>query len=286
MNEIENRLEIKKSRIGFKRSVSQIKNTVTFEIKKDLKKTLYIVVFFGCIFLLFLLLQLLRENISGEPPVDAISYISSFLVSGFGLLIPISASAFGGSIIAADYQKQTKNLLFPKIGKERLLIGRIIANYTLNAIAICFYYALVIIATLLKLGNVPIIILASLGWALFYTFMLLSFVIFMSSVMKNTSYAIIISILLLLIVFGMIQQILTFTGILEYVEPLFIITYYSGIITWILDTSVDRFGPAGFGPLADYTSWNSPSVYGALWGILIYSTVLLIAAYFIFKKRH
>ena len=289
-NEIERQIQsndipIRKSKIGKKMAFIQISDTMNFELKRNKKKVLMMLIFFGCIFLLFLLVQQLQEYAGSELPEDPLTYISSYL-SMIGMVIIISSSLFAGSIIADDYQKGTRNLLFPKIGKTRLLIGRIIILFLLNSLCISFYYMLISIITFIKYAMIPISILESLGWALFYCFTLFSFVTFISSFMKSTSYSIIVSILLLLIVFTMLDSVLMFTGITEYIEPFFLITYYENIIIHCFDMPDPRYGsPIPSGPLSEFTTWLTPSAQGAFTGMLIYSAILLICAYIFFRIR-
>ena len=275
-----------KQTIGLKRYITQITDTINFEFKRTWKTFLIMIIVYLSIFLLNLLIYELEVAAGVELSEEPIDYIEGYF-GFFGILIIISTATFGGGIIAEDFQKQTGNLLFPKISKSRLLIGRIISRYALNSILIVFYYIIIGITTNYKYGEIPDTYINSMSWALLYTFMVFTFVIFMSSINKSKSAAIIISIILFLIAFNIIETVLmvTRTGI----EPLFIPTYYENIIEASLDMPDPRFEDISFGPPSEdnpeFKRWLTPSISAALIGMLLFSAVQLTAAYLFYKRR-
>lgn len=276
-----------KKKMGLDRHFTQIIDTIHFEFKRYYKITIILAIVFFLIFLLNLITNEIQEIQGVEVTEDSIDYISSYL-NMLDLLIIISTVTYGGSIIAEDFQKQTGNLLFPKIKKSRLLIGRIISRYTLNATLVCFYYILVASITYYKYEEVPQVLFESMDWALLYTFMLFSFVIFMSSFNKSVASSIIISIIFLLMVFNMIINILVFTRIT--IEPLFIITYYENIITASLDMPDPRYEDVSRpsrreGQTVEFRRWLTPSKIDAILGMSLFSSLFLIVAYIFFRMR-
>lgn len=280
--------KFEKMPVGLMRSLDQIGATTRFELLRNIKNMIISLFVAGFIFLLSLIINIITESRLGESPETATDYITSYLgmISFFILII---ATMFGGNMIALDYDKQTGNLLFPKITKGRLFLGRLIARYLLSALAVIFYYILVVIAAAIKYTNLPVETWASLGWALLYTFAVLSLVIFFSSFMKKTSTVIVVSLVMVLLVFNLGNTILVISGV--EIEPLFILTYYSSIITQSFAMPTDRFvegflgGPHPGGDAPTVMQWITPSVEGAIIGMLIYSAILLVAAYFLFRRR-
>ena len=271
--------------IGTKRALTQITDTITFEFKKNFKKTLINMILFTTIFLLFLIIQEYREAQGVEKPAEALDYLLSYLMM-VDLLIYISASSYGGSAIAADFEKQTGNLLFPKISKDRLIIGRSIGLYLMNAFVVLYYYLLIAITTFIKYDALPKEIWQSLGWALLFTFTVLSFVIFLSSFMKSTAAAVVFAIMLFLIIFSIITQIMWITTTKE---PIWIITYYGSIILQSVDMPDPRYTDIPI-PISETESltmrmWLTPAANYALGGMIIYGVISLVLAYFIFKRR-
>ena len=281
-------MDVDREKAGLKRNISQIGNTITFEFKRNLRNFIIMLVVFASVFFLLLLISELQLAQDVALPSDPVDYVGGYLTQFFGFLIIISASLFGGSIIVEDFKKQTGNLLFPKISKTRLLIGRLTSRYTLNAICVIFYYVLIGTVTFIKYTEIPINLWVSLGWALLYTFTILTFVTFMSSIMRSTSATIIVSILFLLIVFHIITMILRFAGLT--MEPLFLLTYYEGIISGSLSMPNPRYAeimmptPGGGDPVT-FTQWLTPTEPAALIGMVIYASVFLVFAYIIYQRR-
>ncbi len=271
---------------GVRRSFQQVNSTINFEVKRHKKNMLTsfgVVVLF---YILSLLINVIGERRGVESPATAGAYMASYLDMIFGLFILIIAVMYGGSMIALDYEKQTGNLIFPKITKGRLFVGRLIARYLLAALSVTSYYILVAVTALIKYHTLPVEALASFAWALLYMLAVLSMVIFFSSFLKKTSTTIVISLVMIFIVFNLTSSILVIAGI--EIEPLFILTYYSNIISQSFSMPTERFfegpltpnpdGPSGF-------QWITPSATGAAVGMIIYAAVLLIAAYFLFRRR-
>ena len=284
-------LEIERQKVGLRRDVIQINHTITFEIKRNFKKLLVMLFIYLGIFLLsYLLNELLLEFMGGALPTNSATFIGNYVGEFFGLALIISTAAFGGSIIAEDFYKQTGNLLFPKISKTRLLIGRLIARFLLNALCVLFFYGLVGILTLAKYGEVTITIFNSIGWALLYSFVLLSFVSFLSSFMKSTSFTIITSILVLMIVMQMVPMILIYSEAItenNEIPMFFVFSYFGQIISASLDMPTERFIteliPPGHG--IEVSSWATPSVFGAILGMIIYIAIFLVLTYFLYQRR-
>ncbi|MFX1573218.1 MAG: ABC transporter permease [Promethearchaeota archaeon] len=284
-------LVLEKKKFGLRSYFTQIVDTINFELKRFFKTFILMIFVFLGIFTIFYVVQELQYLQNVQLPEDPIDYINSYM-GMFGFMVILSAAGFAGSIIADDFHRQTGNLIFPKISKTRLLIGRVISRYALNGICITFYYILVGVITFVKYGEIPLVLWVSMGWALLYTFMIFSFVTLMSSIMKSTAISIIVSILFLLMVFNLIIIILRFVG-LE-IEPLFIPTYYEGIITGSMRMPNPRYteirmptgpGNQGNGQFATFLQWITPTEVAAIIGILLFTAIFLGLAYFLYKRR-
>ncbi len=267
------------------RTIRQIGKTIVFDGRRSLKKLLSMTIVNTLFIVLFLIVNILQD----QPPEEAVKYVQSYL-SSFLLpfLILITAILFGGSIIVEDFEKQTGNLLFPKIERSRLLVGRYLARFTLASISLAIYYTEIALLTYLNYETVPVIMWESLGWAILYLHLVLSFVVLMSALLNRIATAQVASLLFLLMAFQMVTQILVFTE--STIEPLFILTYYGNIITAWFDMPTDRFntgplfGAGGFID-RDFTSWTTPSVEGMIYGVIIYSAILLVGAFLIYRRK-
>ena len=275
-----------REKIGSKRKLQQIYDIGYFEFIRNFKKTLILLGISAVIFILVFILEEGRLRKGIELPEDPADFALKFLILTIDSLILISATSYGGSIIVTDFEKLTGNILFPKISRERLFVGRFLANYLMNAIVILFYYILVGFIVLIKYSSIPKILWTSLGWALLYVLLILSFTMLFSSFMKSTAGAVVISLILNIIVFSIIQSILS---LFSTVEPLFILPYYATIITACLNMPpIDKRSQTILVPnMEDWsiTLWITPDPSRALLGTTIFSFVFLLSAYLIFRNR-
>ena len=280
--------EVHRMNVGMKYDLIQIHKTVKFEFRKNIKKYFTTTFLSFLIYLLTLAINIASENGGAEAPASPAEYIQSYFTM-IDFVIIIIAMNFAGSIIAEDFEKQTGNLLFPKISKERLLIGRIIARYALAILSLLTFYILIAGTTAVKYEeSLPSEIWLSFGWASLYLFSIMAFVTFLSSIAKRTSGAMIGSFIILLMVFQLVSTLLMFAGVES--EPLYILTYYSGIISACFNMPADRSIIKHFrtrdGSVGDtYLSWITPSVQGAAIGMILYALVFLTIAYLFYKRR-
>ncbi len=282
MIKMEESMQIKEN-IGPKRKLQQIYDIGYFEIIRNFKKTLILLIIAAVIFILFVIGQEYQFGQGVELPTDPADFALGFLMMSIDSLVLISATSYGGSIIVTDFEKLTGNILFPKISRERLFVGRFLANYLMNAFVILFYYILIAFIVFIKYLGIPKILWTSLGWALLYILLILSFTILFSSFMKSTAGAVVLSLLINMIVFPIIQSILS---VFSTVEPLFILPYYATIITGCFNMPEgDRFQTIPIMEGLDITLWITPSFQAALIGTTIFSFVFLFSAYLIFRNR-
>lgn len=262
------------------RRFSQIGDTIVFEFQRFTKKTGILLGVALLLFALSVVLGLLniQRNPQAFPTVE--SYTTNYL-SFMNMLILILATSYGTNLIVVDFQEDTGNLLFPKITKGRLFIGRLIANFILGALIIVFYYLVTLIPVFIEYQEIPVNFWSSLAFALYYYLGMLSFAIFCSSFVKRSSGAVIIVLILIIIGFPIISSILM---LMTAVEPLFLLNYYANIITYIFNMPDPRLSSI---EVENFTinQWFTPDVSGALIGLGIYSFVLLVTAYIIYHFR-
>ncbi len=272
-----------KENIGSIRKFQQIYDIGYFEIIRNFKKTLILMGVAASIFILSLIIELYRLSKGLELPDDPAEFALKFL-GMMNLLILICATSYGGSIIVVDFEKLTGNILFPKISRERLLIGRFTANFLMNASIMIFYYILVAVIVFIKYLGVPKILWVSLGWTLLYSLLILSFVSFFSSFMKSTAGAVVTTLFLNLIIFSIIESIFS---LISTKEPLFLIHYYARIITGCFDMpgADERSQTIPIMEGMDMTLWITPDPARALIGTAIFVSIFLFSTYLIFRNR-
>ncbi|UYP44258.1 hypothetical protein NEF87_000543 [Candidatus Lokiarchaeum ossiferum] len=284
-------LEQQQKRLGLKRSVQQVYDIGTFEFIRSFKKTLILLGVALVMFIMFFIIEEAPLRRGEELSEDPYPYFINFL-GMISMIILICATAYGGSLLVIDFEKQTGNILFPKISRNKMFFGRFLANYIMNGGIVIFYYLLVAFATLYHYQFVPSSLWASMGWALLYTLAVLSFITFFSSFMKSTAMVVVFSLIFLLILFSIIESILS---LFTTVEPLFLLTYYSRIITQCFNmpledervSTIPLITGEETGLDTDFamTLWSTPSHQGALFGMLIYSAVFIFFSFVFFRRR-
>ncbi|WP_457918655.1 ABC transporter permease [Candidatus Lokiarchaeum ossiferum] len=268
--------------ISSQRKIQQITDTALFEIRRNVRKFIFlaivIIIFHTISTLLFNIQE--QNGMYGENPT-ILSYVMTFMFP-INILIVIIAISFGGSMLVVDFQGNTGNLLFPKISRDRILVGRFIAGMIMSFGLIILFYAVIGFVTLIKFSEIPNSLWTSLAWALLYMNMNLSFVVLFSSFLKKNSSVVILSMLFLLVFFDFVLLLLPF---LTTIEPLFIPTYYGKIITGCFNAGDLRSVTVTIGTTSEMTSWSSPSSVGAVLGMLLFTIIFTTVANFLYKKR-
>ncbi len=190
----------------------------------------------------------------------------SFLSSWWGLAVTfitvLSGIFFGGDAISSEFQNKTGYFTLPNpIRRSSIYVGKWLSAFAASSIILFIFTAITLTNTFYYFPgmSVPWQFGESLLLAWFYLVGVLGFAFFFSSLFKNSSYSILITAILFLFAFNLID---TIVSILAQVEPWFSITYGSQIIGNILKTPYPDHitkGAAGFGPRAEaatFTTFN------------------------------
>lgn len=266
-------------------------DTVIFEMKKQKKKFYF---FLGVAILIAILqgylLQLFPENLLSDTQTE-------FYSSGLGfisLLTLFAACLFFSGIICSEFNKRTGFIVFPKINKYKLIIGKYLGNLILVVFIITVYYFILGLLGLYYYGGlINIRFFYSYGFAVLYVIALSSFVTLFSSFMKSETITIITSLLILLIGLNFADQIITLV-FRDAFEPLYSLSYLGNIISSILefpfpDPRYSEFSFSGMGPFGGgsfvYGTWLTPSIEMAIILLLAYIIICFILAALLFKRR-
>ena len=204
----------------------------------------------------------------------------------FYLIIIFAVCFFFSGIICSEFRDKTGIIIFPKINKYKLIIGKYLGNLTLVTGVICIYYlSLALIGYNFYGEPISYRLFFSFGFALLYALALSSFITFFSSFMKSAKGTIVITIILLLFVLNIVDALVMVIRI-EF-EPIFSLNYVRNIITFILDpdfSTMDRYMEYTIG---DFTirTWLTPSIQGAIIAFLMYMTIFFLFASLLFKRR-
>jgi ABC-type transport system involved in multi-copper enzyme maturation permease subunit len=268
-------------------------DTIIFEMKKQRKKFYF---FFSITILVVFLVGYLLILIPGNLLSDT---YTEFFSGGLGFIQFISlfsACLFFSGIICSEFNKRTGFILFPKINKYKLIIGKYLGNLILVVSIIAIYYFLLGLLGFWYYGPaLTVRIFYSFGFAVLYVVLLSSFVTFFSSFMKNVNVTIITTLIILLIGFNIADSIVTLI-LGEAFEPLYSIAYLGNLITSILESpfpdpryvefTFGGMGPGGMGG-GEFTvgTWLTPSIEMGITMFLIYIVAFFILAAYLFKRR-
>lgn len=196
------------------------------------------------------------------------------------LCVILTGIFFGADAISTEFQNKTGYYLLPNpVRRSSVFIGKWIAAFLASAITIGVYAAITIADGAIYFGaNIPYQFGESFVFALIYIFPILGVAFLISSTLKNNSYSILLTAILLLFGFNYITPLIS---TLSSSEPWYILTYGAGIITNVLS-------PSGYPPhevvTAVSTSYKATIPEGLLI-MLAYFVVTTILGLVLFEKK-
>ena len=274
--------------------ISPIFHTLVFEMKKQRKK-LYFFVFITILIavLTSYILQLFPDFLLSDTQAEFFSGGLNFI----SFITLFAACLFFSGIICSEFNKRTGFIVFPKINKYKLIIGKYLGNLVLVVIIVAVYYFILGLFGFLYYGGpINIRIFYSFGFAVLYIVALSSFVTLFSSFMKNVNITIIITLVILLMGFNIADQIINLI-FAESFEPLYSLAYLGNLISSVLqnpfpDPRYTEFSfPGGMGPPGmggvdfSFGSWATPSIFMGTTLLIVYIVACFLLAAILFKRR-
>ncbi|MGB5911975.1 MAG: hypothetical protein WBH31_12345 [Promethearchaeia archaeon] len=263
-------------------------DTLVFEIKKQRKKFYF---FLGVTILIVFLVGYLLQLFPDYPLPDTQAEYFSEGLTFIEFLTLFSACLFFSGIICSEFDKKTGAIVFPKINKYKLILGKYLGNLILVVFILAVYYFLLgLLGFFYYGGPINIRIFYSFGFAVLYVITLSSFVTLFSSFMKSVNVTIISTLLILLIGFTIADQIVNLI-FADSFEPLYSIVYLGGLIASVLQNPFPdpRYAeidlPGGMGGGFHFGQWITPSIEMGIILLLVYIFVFFILAAVLFKRR-
>jgi ABC-type transport system involved in multi-copper enzyme maturation permease subunit len=259
-----------------------IYNTITFEIKKQRKK---FYAFLALIIIISVAIVVITGFIRPDTLVGFFFIALAFII----FLLDIAACLFFSAIICSEFDKKTGYIVFPKINKYKLILGKYLGNLILCITLITSYYIIIGVLGLFYYGGeTSIRLFYSYLIALLYLSTLSSFVTFFSSFLKSVNGTIVITFVLLLFGFMIIDQLV---GLIfaEKFEPLYSLAFLGNLIVNILVFPDLRYINVPF-DVADPTGpsmvqWITPSIGVGITMMLLFTVLYLVLAALLFKRR-
>ncbi len=272
--------------------LSPIYHTIIFEMKKQ-KKKLYFFTFIAILIAVLTgyILQLFPEFLLSATQAEFFSGGLNFI----SFITLFAACLFFSGIICSEFNKRTGFIVFPKINKYKLIIGKYLGNLILVVFIVAVYYLILGLFGFLYYGGpINIRIFYSFGFAVLYVVALSSFVTLFSSFMKNVNITIIITLVILLMGFNIADQIITLV-FADTFEPLYSLAYLGNLISSVLQNPFPdpryvefSFGGMGGGMMGgdfSFGSWVTPSIFMGTTLLLVYIVACFLLAAILFKRR-
>ena len=190
-------------------------------------------------------------NIAPCLPPDcktpSIAFYSFWWGGSIPFVIVLSGIFFGGDAISGEFQNKTGYFLVGNpLRRSSIYVGKWLGALIASMIILAVYAAITVGNGLFYFGNIPYQFGESLVFSILYLVAVLGFTFFFSSLFKTSAMSILLTAILFLFAFNLIQLIVS--GLVQ-IEPWFIITYGSGIIGNVLSdtypTTQAIRGPAG-----------------------------------------
>lgn len=201
-------------------------------------------------------------------------------------LIALSATLFGGDAIAGEFQSHTGYFLFGHpVRRSSVFLGKMTAAFLASAVILGVYAIITVANGWYYTGTPPIQFWESFAFVLIYLLGALGFTFLFSSIFKSGAMAIIVTLVLLLFGFSIIDLLVTD---LAHYEPWFSIVYGGGIIGNVLTVPY----PAHFTSVVTrmgrfhitITSYNATIPEGIAI-MLAYAVLGALAGYLIFRRQ-
>jgi ABC-2 type transport system permease protein len=201
-------------------------------------------------------------------------------------VIILSGIFFGGDAISGEFQNKTGYFGIPNpIKRSSVYMGKLLAAFLASTTILAVFTVITVGNGIYYFGlNAPYQFGESVLFAWFYLAAVLGFTFFFSSLFKSSTMSIIVTTILFLFVFGLIETLIS--GLVQ-VEPWFILTYGSQIIGNILrvpyppHTSVNESIRPGGQP---FTTYNV-TVPEGLAIIALYFIITAILGWVFFERK-
>ena len=213
-----------------------------------------------------------------------------FYGAGWGnfssFVIILSAVFFGGDAISGEFQNRTGYFLVPNpIRKSAVYVGKYVAALAASSL-ILGAFALIMMANGLYYfpGSIPWELVQSIAFAWVYLIAVMSLAFAFSSLFKSTSISILMTVIILLLVFNIVDTVIS---IVAGIEPWYSIVYGAGIISAILlpiyppHVAPLPIGAGRFSAISRFT----PTVPEGLAILAIYFVVLGVVGLWNFDKK-
>lgn len=202
------------------------------------------------------------------------------------IFILLTVVFFGGDAISGEFQNKTGYFLVPNpVRRSTIYIGKYLAAFISSTLILALFAVFTLANGLYYNMGVPVQFVESFLFGWLYLLTALSVTFMFSSLFKSTSISILITVILFLFVFSIVDELST---ILLKIEPWFSVTYAEGIVANILTVPYPaHFIPAitsGPGARFSFPTYNA-TVPEGLTIMLVYLVVTALAGLALFERK-
>jgi ABC-2 type transport system permease protein len=204
---------------------------------------------------------------------------SAFL--GFAtILIVIAATFFGADAIVGEYQNRTGYLLFPNpVKRETLFLGKFMASMTAAVIVVGIFYASIVLLSVFTVGGIDADLGASFAYALEFTIVAMAIAYLISSILKGTTGATVLTIFLMIMILPIVDSISMVAGVKLEAS----VTFASGVITFIMSDPYPVDSSMSMGGLTFHNYYPDPTMAAVV--MAIYAVVAIVLSLVLFKRK-
>ncbi len=219
-------------------SLPQIVKLARYQLREFLR-TRRFVAMIGIVLAVGLILTAVTAHYRGGLVADPIAFYGTAWAAAVGYLIVLTAILFGGDAIAGEFQNKTGYFLMGlPVRRSTVYLGKYLAVYAAAATALLAYLALVVANGAYYFGvhAVPWQLGISVLLALLYLAAVVGVTFVFSSLFKTSAYGFVLTAVLLLFGFSLLQD---YVSILVHGEPWMILTYAAGTVGSVFGGTVN-----------------------------------------------
>lgn len=222
---------------------------ITFVVaKNEMKKHLRgkrIIIFGALLAVIFVAitaaLVLLGDGLGDKP-----DQLAGLYLAVISLMIIIGATLFAASSLVSEFTERTALILFTRpVRRWSIFVGKMLSSVVLLIAFAAVYYVLVAVLCIAGPGSLPSGFGASLGYTACYCFATVGVAMLVSSLMKTTASASILTFFLLALLLDMVMTIIALAAGID--DPWYMLNTAAGAIINCIDAdeAVDGFKAAG-----------------------------------------
>ena len=226
------------------------------------------------------------ENLTGSSVTATYDWTTSqedfsFMFLSFAnILVVVCATFFGADALVGEFQNRTGYLIFPNpLKREVLYIGKFCASMTAGILIVVMFYAGMAALSYIAVDGVDDDFVASLLFALEFLLAATAVGYLISSVLKGTTGATVLTFLLFIIIMPIVDGVSIFAG--SKIEAS--LTFASSAMMYIImdpypiDTSNDMYG------FTVHSYYPTPSTAAIV--MMAYAVIAIAISLFLFRRK-